>query len=566
MGMEPTALVDEAQEINLRVAQPMFRYVRQHFGESELERLVEGVGLPLSHLRRSAVWISHERFEAILLALRDLVSSDQEFMRACAHEMRKVYGPMLLVLRCMTVHTAYDAMASTLHLASKISRFEIVGRGRRSIRLRYTSERKESRLMCLSRQAVQRLGPSLWLGNAPGVLHERSCIAHGDDACVYDIRWYEPLRLRRALAGALVGGAAALAIPGALVDPLLAFGLLPLGGLMGGMFFEQRRMLADYVKFHDDSTLEFERIVQAHAKAVDEVLALHERERQWSQRLQSNLDNRSNRLEQVLHRLEDNQSQTDKLRTLSHDISNPLTVLAATAEHLKSSKKIDDPFDKESVGALESAVGQLSRLVGELFNIVRERPSEQKLEAAEIDVAAMTERIRRQLRATVMGRDVRVSVFQTRDAPEKIHSVPLLVDRILDNVLTNACKYTETGSIVAEVRGKDEHLELMLSDTGRGIDPARIEQVFLASGPDPVPPAVGTSHGDGMSIVIRLLDQLSGRLEIMSDPGVGTTLWVRIPREHKDDATDYISSEPLDVLRERIVTIRTRSGRRDKTS
>ncbi len=184
-----------------------------------------------------------------------------------------------------------------------------------------------------------------------------------------------------------------------------------------------------------------------------------------------------------------------------------------------------------------------------------------KLEVEPVDIDRLTHRIRRQLRATVVSRDIRVTVFQTREAPTTISAISILLERVLDNLLTNACKYTERGSIIVEVTGTPGFLLLKISDTGRGMGPERLEQVFLRNAPDPAP-VVGNSHGQGLGIVVGLLDRLEGRLEIMSHPGEGTTLWVYVPvkptRPHA--ANDAEDSALVRMARfRRIVKIRARS-------
>ena len=59
--------------------------------------------------------------------------------------------------------------------------------------------------MCLSRQAQLRAGPTLYWGVAQAALEEHSCIAHGDGCCEYTLRWYEPVRWRGPLFGAIAG-------------------------------------------------------------------------------------------------------------------------------------------------------------------------------------------------------------------------------------------------------------------------------------------------------------------------------------------------------------------------
>ena len=150
-------------------------------------------------------------------------------------------------------------------------------------------------------------------------------------------------------------------------------------------------------------------------------------------------------------------------------------------------------------------------------------------------------------------------MFTTRDSPPSIVVDRLLFDRVVDNIVTNAAKYTERGNIVVEISGGADGLCLKVSDTGRGITRERLEQAFAESRPDPNP-IVGKSYGIGLPTVVRLLDQLGGRLEVMSRPGRGTTFWVRIPlkppRRPSGVQRAPQSVPPLEQVVSRIVVIR----------
>lgn len=555
---EPPELRSEPQDLNLRILRPLFRYVREHHGEDTLHRIIQEAGGDPRILRRSGPWVSLEMFEAILSAARELVGSDKEFVKACAYDMKKMYGPLLLVTRSMTVHTGYKALARTSHLVTRVSHYEVTESRLNSIVLRYHSKRPDSRLNCLSRQAQLAAVASLWWGIPSADVRVNSRLCDGDEYCEYAISWREPLRLRYPLLGAgagFVAGQALLATtpatPGYVVLLLLAIGM----GV--GLVVQLRRMLQDYLGFAEETSYEVEKVVQEHSRAVDELLALHNRERQWSHSVETRYHERRERLQEVVGQLEGGRGAQahSQLLNLSHDMNNPLTVLRASAQQINR----EDPDFDDTVSAIGSAVKRLEGLLEEMSSIVR-GDGERKLTRSDVFVDELTNRIRRQLRATVMGRDIRITVFQTRECPETIHTDETLLERVIDNLLTNACKYTKEGSIIVEVSGVPGHLQLKISDTGRGIGEDRLEQAFVSGQPDRAP-IVGTSRGDGLAIVVRMLDQMSGRLEIMSSPGDGTTIWLTLPVDDRAGLGEKRTSK-TDTPRsrfERVVRIRPRA-------
>jgi len=559
---EPPVVRGEPEELNLRVLRPLFRYLREHHGDDTLHRIVRDAGADTTVLKRSAPWVSLAVFEAILSGVRELVGSDKAFMKACVFDLKKMYGPLLLVIRSMTVNTGYKAMARTSHLVTRVSHYEVVESRRNSILLRYHSKRPDSRLNCLSRQAQLASVPSLWWGLRSARVRVNKRLCDGDEYCEYALSWREPLRLRYPILGAVVGFAAghALLATSPETATYMPFLLATLG--MGiGLVAQLRVMLHDYLGFAEETSYEVEKVVQDHARAVDEILALHSRERQWSHNIETRFHERREKLEEVVGQLDGSGDvgQNSQLLNLSHDMNNPLTVLKASAQELERFDGQRNADYEDTVDAVGTAVARLETLLTEMSCIVR-GDGERAPVATDINVDDLTNRIRRQLRATVMGRGIRITVFQTRESPPTLHADETLLERVIDNILTNACKYTKEGSIVAEVSGVPGHLQLKVSDTGRGIGEDRLEQVFFSGQPDRAPIA-GTSHGDGLSIVVRMLDQMGGRLEIMSSPGEGTTIWVTLPvNPTRSNETESRSGHDTPRSRfERVVRIRPRA-------
>ncbi len=81
---------------------------------------------------------------------------------------------------------------------------------------------------------------------------------------------------------------------------------------------------------------------------------------------------------------------------------------------------------------------------------------------------------------------------------------------------------------MVEVDGTPGYLVLKVSDTGCGIAADALDRIFEPGGSSPRSRR-GDSFGVGLSVVVQLLDQIGGRLEIMSRPSAGTTFWVYLP-------------------------------------
>lgn len=505
---------DNIGDYNIKILQPLFGYLRNKLGQDVLADIVHDCGLPVDTVERSTGWISHERFEHFLAAVREIVGSDEEFMRACLFDIKKQYGPFLLILRAMSVRSSYQLLAKTGHMVCRVGAFSTRAQGRTSIRMVYETQRSESRLNCLSRQAQLTSLPTVFLGMAPAKLKEHSCVAHGDESCDYELSWYEPLRLRWVGAGVAIGSLVSLALPEAAVIPWVTTAALGALGGATGIGLELTRLLGEQRRFGDATTIEMEKIIVAHAQATDDLSALRERERDWNRQIEDRVAARTRKLNEVIERLQ----AVLRHRSGQYPVANKSTEADAPQR----------PGGTQSgrLASMDNAVDSVSRLVGELVNIASDDATKREMKPEPVSVDGVVVQIRRQLKALMTGRNVRVTVFQTREAPASIQTVRPVLDRVLDNLLFNASRHTDQGSVVVEAGGTPGSLLLKVSDTGSGLSKERLEEVF---GTQKDSGQVPSHDRSSLAYAARLLDQIGGRLEIMSEPGVGTTVWVYLP-------------------------------------
>ncbi|MNI55212.1 Sensor histidine kinase RcsC [compost metagenome] len=102
--------------------------------------------------------------------------------------------------------------------------------------------------------------------------------------------------------------------------------------------------------------------------------------------------------------------------------------------------------------------------------------------------------------------------------------------RILRNFLSNACRYTEQGSILLGARKRGEHLRLEVWDTGRGIPADRLDSIFLEFNQLDVGRAADRKGvGLGLAIVERIAKILDYRIQVQSRPGRGSMFSIEVP-------------------------------------
>ena len=216
---------------------------------------------------------------------------------------------------------------------------------------------------------------------------------------------------------------------------------------------------------------------------------------------------------------------------LSHELRNPLAPLTNAHRLLERSETLSEP-GRRMLELAQRQTRQLTRLVDDLLEISRVsrgkialHPRPMRLDASVADavesVAPMVER---------RAQSVRV---EHGDGPAWVHADPARIEQILENLLTNASKYSHDGAtIVVRTSVVRRWIELRVEDPGIGIDPARIPEVFeLFSQIDASLDRAEGGLGIGLALVRRLVEMHGGRVEAISaGRGLGSTFVVRLPR------------------------------------
>ncbi|MEO7097258.1 MAG: HAMP domain-containing sensor histidine kinase [Polyangiales bacterium] len=546
--------------LNARIFGSLARYLRENVGIEALDEALATAGLEASTLDGRSHWITLAQGESLLGVARRHCNDDDAFRRACGYRLADGYGALRFVLWAVSPEAVYRQAVKTQHLVCTYGSSEVVDSDRTTSHIRYRATQPESRLMCLSRQAAIEALPTLW-GLPPAYVREDSCIARGDPYCSYHLRWYDKRRWYPIALGIVLGGVLFAALSAVTHGADVSGIALPMLGAAIGYILENQRTSAANRAVNEEVTDALRELAREESEARQELLELHQRQRDWTRMLEEDAAERSAQLQRVADRLSRLQEVRDtKILGFSHDLRNPLTVLQAGTEYLRDYVDLLGEEGDAVLGDVERAIEQMRRLLEDLMTMATQQATLAQLAPQRLEVAPLTDRLRRRLRALVQGKDIRATVFKTREAPDGIETDPLLFDRVIDNLLTNAAKYTERGSIVVEVDGTTEYLTLKVSDTGRGMPAEQIERAFTPEGSDRALRAQN-SYGVGLSVVVQLLGQVGGRLEVMSKPASGTTFWVHFPlapsRRSKPPSLE--SDRPIEKYKDvlsRVVTIR----------
>jgi diguanylate cyclase (GGDEF)-like protein len=237
------------------------------------------------------------------------------------------------------------------------------------------------------------------------------------------------------------------------------------------------------------------------------------------------------RSELLLERVRDQDRQKTRFfQNVSHELRTPLTLILGPLEGLLSGP----PLPGKRGAALELIsrnARRLLRLVNQLLDLSKIDAGRMETRQHHGNMAAFVRELAQSFDAYGQKRGMSISV--TTEGAEDVRFDQGIVERILSNLLSNACKFTPAGGRVAvsltedRVRGS---VRLSVKDSGVGIP--RSEQGRIFERFYQVDGSVTRSHegtGIGLSLVKELVQILGGTIEVSSEPGSGTEFVVVLP-------------------------------------
>jgi signal transduction histidine kinase/CheY-like chemotaxis protein len=209
----------------------------------------------------------------------------------------------------------------------------------------------------------------------------------------------------------------------------------------------------------------------------------------------------------------------------SHDLRQPLHSLGLYASAL--GPHLATPEAREIAARMELSVESLESLFDELLDLSRLDAGIIELKPGPVALEDCFRRLDREFQNEAQARGLRLRFVPTRAIG---WTDPVLIERVLGNLVSNALRYTHQGGVVVGVRRRGDQLAVEVIDSGMGIarvDRHRVFDEFYQVGNPSRDRRRGL--GLGLAIVRRLCDLLGHRIELDSEPGRGTRfrVWLR---------------------------------------
>ena len=219
--------------------------------------------------------------------------------------------------------------------------------------------------------------------------------------------------------------------------------------------------------------------------------------------------------------------KTDLLTMLSHDIRNPLHALMTVIKVLERSELSE--LQQHSVRLLKSSSGNMLDLLNRVLELSKAESSTFALAEASFAVRELVTDVAAAFQATAVEKQLQLTASVAADVPDLVVGDPLAIRQILSNLVGNALKFTEAGSVtigveVPEIATDAVTLLFKVADTGIGIKDLDLDRIFNEFTQATYETGVrfgGT--GLGLAITRRLLALYGSAVQVESVPGQGST-------------------------------------------
>ena len=227
-------------------------------------------------------------------------------------------------------------------------------------------------------------------------------------------------------------------------------------------------------------------------------------------------------------------AKSEFLANMSHEIRTPMTAILGFTECLRDPALAVEEREAQ-LDIIRRNGDHLLTVLNDILDLSKIEAGQMAVEAVEVDLPALLSEVASLMRVRAAAKGLGFELIYQTAVPERVTTDPTRLRQILLNLVGNAIKFTERGEVRLRVSTHDPATEvaricIAVEDTGIGIAPERLEQLFraFAQGDSSMSRRFG---GTGLGLVIsqRLARLLGGEVALSSTPGQGSTFTVTVP-------------------------------------
>lgn len=234
-----------------------------------------------------------------------------------------------------------------------------------------------------------------------------------------------------------------------------------------------------------------------------------------------------------------NQAKSEFLANMSHELRTPLNAILGFSQVLKRSSSLSAE-QQQYLGIINSAGEHLLELINDVLEMSKIEACRTTFYETSFDLYRLLDNLHEMLRLKASSKNLQLIFERASDVPQYLQTDERKLRQVLINLVGNAIKFTEKGSVTLRVMGhrslhsqaepgnegdakNNYQLLFEIEDTGFGMLPAEIEQLFAAFGQTETGRKSGQGTGLGLAISQKYVQMMGGEIQVKSTPGEGST-------------------------------------------
>jgi len=228
-----------------------------------------------------------------------------------------------------------------------------------------------------------------------------------------------------------------------------------------------------------------------------------------------------------------NRAKSEFLANMSHEIRTPMNGIIGTAQLMQYTELTDE--QRKYLDTINKSSASLLSLINDILDLSKIESGRIELKRRDFSLRKSISDVIKTQNTLIHSKGLSIQNDIPAEVPDHLNGEQLRLKQILLNLVGNAIKFTEKGSVSIAVAITERHddivlLQIEISDTGVGISPEAINKIF-----DPFVQADSSSKrkyggtGLGLAICTRLTELMNGKMWVESRVGVGTTFFVQLP-------------------------------------
>nr|WP_320131173.1 ATP-binding protein [uncultured Holophaga sp.] len=298
---------------------------------------------------------------------------------------------------------------------------------------------------------------------------------------------------------------------------------------------ERTRQLTETIWELEETRAGLEEIVQERTRGLEQSRS---ELKAWAETLEEKVQEKTRELvalnESLLgsfQRLQEMDRLKDEfLANMSHELRTPLNAVIGFSGLLLQESADRIPADiKEDLHIILENGRTLLGMIDSILDISKIEAGKFELELEPVDPGSVLEDVRNLAPGLILDRPIEF-IYEPLPEPVRVMGDPVRLRQVVTNLLGNAIKFTERGQVALKAWREGEFVAIAVSDTGIGMDTKDLARLFK-----PFQQVDGSitrrfgGTGLGLALSKRLLEMMSGRIEVQSIKGEGSTFIIQIP-------------------------------------